>query len=84
MVVILISAFFTIFLSIVLFAVVASQLTFRIGLILNCLIFIILVGIDASLFGWGSGAHWIYFILSLIGLVASELFLADLPTVNRH
>ncbi|KRK72003.1 hypothetical protein FD49_GL000105 [Latilactobacillus sakei subsp. sakei DSM 20017 = JCM 1157] len=51
---------------------------------LNCLIFIILVGIDASLFGWGSGAHWIYFILSLIGLVASELFLADLPTVNRH
>ena len=78
MVVILISAFFTIFLSIVLFAVVASQLTFRIGLV------IILVGIDASLFGWGSGAHWIYFILSLIGLVASELFLADLPTVNRH
>ncbi|WP_208422179.1 hypothetical protein [Latilactobacillus fragifolii] len=79
MVVILISAFFIIFISIVLFSVIASQLTFKIGLITNCVLFIILVGVDAYLFSWSSGSHWVYVIVSLLGLVASELLLAELP-----
>ncbi|MDG2977160.1 hypothetical protein KNO77_03835 [Latilactobacillus curvatus] len=79
MVVTLISAFFIIFISIVLFAVIASQLTFKIGLITNCVLFIILVGVDAYLFSWGSGSHWVYVIVSLLGLIASELLLAELP-----
>ncbi|WP_226789454.1 hypothetical protein [Latilactobacillus graminis] len=79
----MISAFFIIFISIVLFAVIASQLTFKIGLITNCLLFIILVGIDGHLFGWGSGSHWVYFMLSLLGLVASELLLAELPHLRQ-
>ncbi|WP_235688068.1 hypothetical protein [Latilactobacillus fragifolii] len=75
----MISAFFIIFISIVLFSVIASQLTFKIGLITNCVLFIILVGVDAYLFSWSSGSHWVYVIVSLLGLVASELLLAELP-----
>ncbi|KRL61517.1 hypothetical protein FC69_GL000734 [Latilactobacillus fuchuensis DSM 14340 = JCM 11249] len=79
---ILIATFLIIFLSIVLFATIASQLTFKIGLVTNCVLFIILVGVDAYLFSWSSGLHWTYFIISLLALIASELLLAEFPHVN--
>lgn len=69
-------------LSIGLFATVASQLTFKIGLVTNCVLFIILVSVDAYLFTWHSGLHWTYLLISLLALIASELLLAELPHLD--
>jgi hypothetical protein len=79
---ILISAIFILFFSIVLFAIIASQLTFKIGLVTNCVSFLILIGVDAYFFGWSSHFQWIYLVISLLGLIASELLLAELPHLD--